>query len=369
MKRIMLVSLLVSTLVSVSFALQSGSVPYGVGAKYAGMGGAASAIVDDITCAYFNPAGIVKTGKMELKIGAGTATDGMNELLNVISQASDPAQILANNYNKVLNINGGFNGIVGLNIAKVGLSVIPIASLRITKPTAGSILGSSLIANGGYEGALTLGYSLSIPGIPIASFDLGTNLKTITSVTGSSVINSATQSTDTVTSYSGVGFDIGAKASINTLAVPVSVALVLKDIGETLNGKTKTITTTYDITGNITNQTQAEVDAPAMTNPTTLVIGAATVIPAVGLKVAADIDSVSGSGTSYTVTHLGVEYPVLGVMALRAGMISGGPGGSSISMTTLGAGFNLGLGLNVATMMDANNSKNNSTIVDLGFAF
>lgn len=366
MKKIVLVCMFLGLCVASVYAFPSGSLPYGVGAKYAGMGGAGAAIVDDLSCAYFNPAGIVKTGSTGLIIGAGTATEGMNELIKALSEASDPAKFLSDNFDNTLNISGGLNSIVGLNIAKVGLSVIPVASLTLYKPTAGTIVGSSLTASAAYEGIATLGYSLSIPGIPIASLDLGANIKSVNFINGYSIVTSATSSTDQVTNLSGIGFDIGAKASIDTLVIPLSVAIVMKDIGETLKGKIKTINTTYDLAGNITNQTEAEVDAPDSTSPTTLVIGASTKIPGVGLRVALDIDSVSGSGTSYSVTHLGLEYPVVGILALRAGIISGGPGGN-ISMTTIGAGFNLGLGLNVAMMFDGKNSKNNSTILDFGF--
>ncbi|KPJ69009.1 hypothetical protein AMJ44_04905 [candidate division WOR-1 bacterium DG_54_3] len=369
MKKIVLACMLLGLCISSVYAFPSGSIPYGVGAKYAAMGGAGAAIVDDISCAYFNPAGILKTGSFGLKIGAGAATEGMNELIKASSGANDPAKFFSDNFDKTVNINGGLNTMIGLNISKVGLSVIPITTLVLSKPTAGTIVGSSITASAAYEAIATLGYGLSFPGLPFASLDLGANIKSVNSIDGSSTVTSATSSTDQVTTLSGIGFDIGAKASIDTLAIPLSVALVMKDIGETLKGKTKTITTTYNpITGDITNQSETETDAPDHTSPTTLVIGASTKVPGVGLRVALDIDSVSGSGSSYSVTHLGIEYPLLVMVALRAGVISGGPGGS-ISMTTLGAGFDLGLGLNIAMMIDGKNSKNNSTILDFGFAF
>jgi len=57
----------------------------------------------------------------------------------------------------------------------------------------------------------------------------------------------------------------------------------------------------------------------------------------------------------------------MGLVKLRIGSISGGTDGS-ISQTTLGAGFNVGLGLNVAWITDNKNSKNNSMVFDFGFA-
>jgi len=56
MKKIVLACMLLGLCISSVYAFPSGSIPYGVGAKYAAMGGAGAAIVDDISCAYFNPA-------------------------------------------------------------------------------------------------------------------------------------------------------------------------------------------------------------------------------------------------------------------------------------------------------------------------
>lgn len=374
MKKIIIVSLFLVFMVSSGFAIQSGLLPTGVGAKYAAMGGAGASIVDDITSAYFNPAGIMRSGRMELKLGAGVATEGMNDVISALGSAGDPAKFLSDNFNKTINVNGGLNSIIGINVAKVGVSVIPVASLQLVKPTAGTLIGTSFNASAAYEGILTLGYRLSVPGLPIASLDLGTNIKSGNLIYGTSNITGATNSIDSIYNYSGVGIDIGAIASLNTPVVPVSVGIVIKDISETFKGKVKGQTTVYDpITGKATVTPIGEVDAADITMPSTTVIGASTVIPGVGLKVAVDLDSVASSSSygnaAYSLTHIGVEYPVLGIVALRAGTVSGGPSGGEISQTTFGAGFNLGAVINVAMMSDAKNSKNNSTMVDLGFAF
>jgi len=349
--------------------MQSGLIPYGVGAKYAGMGGAGSALVDDMSCAYYNPAGIVKSS-VELKIGAGAATDGLSDMIGVLGSASNPSKFIVDNYSKKLDLNGNINAIVGLKVAGIGLSWIPVGSLTLLKD-ANQLVGTAS-AGLNHEAILTLGYSLGLPIVNLANVDLGLNVKSANSIGATSAgVLSGTNTifTDTITNRSGMGFDIGAKAEINTIVMPFSVAIVMKDIGETLKGTVQTTVSTYDATQTRTGQTSSSVNAPDVTSPTTLVIGAATAIPGIGLKVALDLDSISGSGTSYSLTHLGLEYPILGIVALRAGTVSGGPGGSSISQTTIGAGFNLGIGLNFAMIMDGKNSKNNSTIVDCGFAF
>lgn len=362
MRRIIVAFSLLGLFVSSSFAIQSGLLPYGIGARYAGMGGAASAIVDDITSAYYNPAGIVKSGRVELKLGAGAATAGLADILKVASNASDPAKFIADNVTNTININGGVNGLVGLNIARIGVTVIPLGNLSLVKVPG---FNGNATARFAYEGILTMGYGLSTPILPVASLDLGLNVKYIGSVLANSgaALNLASNS---ITNLSGTGFDIGAKAKIDTFAIPFSAAIVIKDLGASLSGKTKSNTTTYNpITGTTSNSADVETDASA-TSPTTLVIGASTTIPGIGLKVAADIDSVSGSGASYSVTHLGVEYP-LTVVALRAGYVTGNNG--NISMTTIGAGFNFFGNLNIAMIMDGKDSNNNSMIFDTGFAF
>jgi hypothetical protein len=107
--------------------------------------------------------------------------------------------------------------------------------------------------------------------------------------------------------------------------------------------------------------------------PTTLVIGAATKIPVVGLTVAIDLDNVGADNASsipaYTLTHIGLEYPVaMGLVNLRLGKVTGGPSGSGVDMTTYGAGV-LGNMVNIAMVTDNTNNKNTQVMFDVGFGF
>jgi|GEM_PF-888201 hypothetical protein len=374
MRRLIVSVLLLSFIASVGLALPSGLIPAGIGAKYSAMGGAASAIVDDITCAYYNPAGIVKTKNIELKIGAGAANDALSQITSTFGNSSDPAKFLADNFGKTINISGGFNSIIGLNTGKVGLSIIPVAALNFQK-SAGTIVGT-VTGLSNIEGLLTLGYNFGVPMFP-AGLNIGASVKSGNMIgatsTGTAIAGGYT-STDQTRTYSGVGFDIGATANLDVPLMPMSAAIVIKDIGETLKGKIKSVTTSYNSSGVITSQTTtSDTDGPDITIPATTVIGLAGTIPVYNVKVALDLDNIAASSSygnsAYSVTHLGLEYPLLGVVALRAGMVTGGPGGSSISQTTLGAGFDLGAVINVMIMMDAKDSKNNSTSLDFGFAF
>ncbi|MBI5399728.1 hypothetical protein HZB07_03850 [Candidatus Saganbacteria bacterium] len=367
MKKGLISLLLLALCASLTLALPSGSAPYGVGAKYAAMGGAGSAIADDLSCVYYNPAGIMKTGNFELKLGAGAAAEGLSDMINLLSKASSPAKFLSDNYSKSLAINGSLSSLVSLNIGKIGLSILPIGSLSVSK--AANTIAGTVTAGLNTEALLTMGYNWSLPMLPIASLDVGLNVKSansIAAISAGTASGTTFATSDIITNYSGIGFDVGARGELNTFVVPLSVAVVLKDIGETLKGKVKTVSTNYDSSGAQTSQISTETDAADYTSPQTLVLGFSTTIPGIGVKVALDLDSVSGTGGSYSLTHLGVEYPMMGLIALRAGMVSGGPGGG-ISQTTVGAGL-LGI-LNVAMITDNNNNKNNSTVVDFGLAF
>jgi hypothetical protein len=278
---------------------------------------------------------------------------------------------MANNYGNKIDVNGGINAIVGLQIADIGISAMPVSTLTLNK-AANSVTGT-LTGTAAYDLALTLGTSYSIPGLPIASLDLGANIKSANAIAVANtiaVVGATPTGAGSATTLSGIGFDLGAKAQLENLPIPLSVAIVMKDIGETLKGNTTTNATTYNADGSINTQTNTVTPAADYTTPTTTVIGLATGIPVVGLKVAVDLDSVSGGtpGASYSVTHYGVEYPILGgFIALRAGKVS--DSANTIDQTTFGAGINFGLGLNIAMMTDAKNSKNNSTMADFGFAF
>lgn len=378
-KFFILPAIMLLTLASISSAFTGGTSPYGVGAKYAAMGGAGSAIVDDIYSTYYNPAGIIKSGYVGLNLNSGAATANMTEMVELLSNATNPAKFFSDNFTRALDINGGLTAALGLNIGKMGFSAISLGNL-VFKKDANSLSGGSLAAGLNYELAGTFAYTVNIPYlsyIPFTNVDLGLNFKSVNRITASTSIESAIKSTDKTSTYSGMGYDLGLKGQIDLPLFPISIGLVFKDLGETLTGKEQTITTNYGITGNITSQITAEAALPASVSPVTTVIGASATIP-MGIfsifsplpisqiKISDDMEFVGGSNP-FSINHLGIEVPIMfGLIHLRGGMVSGGSSASPISMTTYGAGF---WGVNVAMTSDANNSKNNSTLVDLSISF
>lgn len=374
MKKVLVSVLLVSVLVSVS------SAQIFIGSKQAGMGGTGVASAVGLNAVAFNPAGLMKGPGGEFLLSLGAASQGMNEIIQSLTAAGDPAQFMESNYDNTLNANGNVYGILGLSMNRIGVSVIiPQLMASVNKPA--SSLDGTLTAQGVGGAVLTLGHTFGVAWLP-ASLDVGANAKVLTLARGNVTMTTPTvttpvqTTTQTIIQGSGMGVDLGART---TFVIPMltdfSVGIALRDLAQsfTYKPKTQTVTATFNPTGDptITEGAQVEGAETTATSPTQTAIGAAGTIPGIGLKVAADITTVSGgtgilasSGT--TVTSLGIEYPLfMNALILRGGTASG----SGVSYTTVGAKINIPfLTLEVATVMDANNSSNNAYVIDAGIA-
>jgi len=374
MRKILVSVLLVSILVSVS------SAQIFIGSKQAGMGGTGVASATGLSAVAFNPAGLMKGPGGEFLLSLGAASQGMNEIIQSLTAAGDPAQFMESNYATNLNANGNVYGILGLSMNKIGVSVIiPQLMASVNKPA--SSLSGTLTAQGVGGAVVTAGHTFGVPWLP-ASLDVGANAKVLTLARGNVTMTEPTVTTPTQTTTqtiiqgSGMGFDVGART---TFAIPMltdfSVGIALRDLAQsfTYKPKTQTVTSTYNPTGDptVTEGAQVEGTQTTATSPTQTAIGAAGTIPGIGLKVAADITSVSGgsgilAASSSTVTSLGIEYPLfMNALILRGGTSSG----TGVSYTTVGAKINIPfLTLEVATVIDANNSANNAYVIDAGIA-
>lgn len=362
MKKFFTVSLALIVLTTTSFATTAG-----VGARFAAMGGAGATLVEDTYSAYYNPAGIVRSQAVALKIGAGTAQEGMDKLIQTLSSATDPSKFLLDNYANAIDVKGSANAFIGLSIAKMGISIMPFTELAVAK-LANTVNGTAL-ANLNGVGALTLGRGLSVP--YLGSINLGANVKYIISAYGSSNVTGSTANT-TGLFYQGMGFDIGAIGKVDVIPMmPLSVGVVMKNLGTTLKGNVTNINKVVDpITGAVQSETSTTTTAPDYTMPSTFVIGASGKIPVVGAVVAIDIENVGQDNTysvpAHSITHIGIEYPLLmGIINLRAGKVSGGPAGREMDLTTFGAGL-LGNTINAAMITDNKNNKNNQIMIDIG---
>lgn len=333
-----------------------------IGARAAGMGGASVAACRDLTAAYYNPAALMKSPGSGGIVSAGLSYSNPDKILNAALGVTDPIKFMADNFASKLDFTGSLSGIAGFSMNKIGVTVLPLASISLNKPalSLSGIMGGTLYS----PVALTLGHTVGVP--LIGDLSIGTNLKYIYAANGNVSATApippltSGSATQTYAIGSGFGLDVGALA---TFGIPFltefSVGAAARNLFESVSysGKSQTYTTTdsdYTLV--------SETDTSYTTNPeSSYALGASGTVPVIGLLVAGDLEMISGSN-SRTNTHLGLEYPLIAdLLNLRAGLAMG----KDISLTTLGAKIGIPFfALNLAYVMDGKTSSNSYFVFD-----
>lgn len=368
MKKLFLVVLVVLSLLNAAFATSF------IGAKETGMGNCGAALSTGLSAVAYNPAGLMAGPDNGFELSLGGSAKNIDQLVNSVSATNDLATYLVNNLNTNLDANGTVACLLGVSVNKVGISLlVPSLVATLAKPAA-TIAGSAS-ASLRYDAALTLGKTFATPGMPFASLDVGTNIKMINYGYGSLNATGTLPLTATQTygTGSGFGFDVGART---TLKVPgfttFSLGLSVNDIAASVTvAEPKSRTDTFNVDNTITEGTVTTGSSQTLNYPTSILFGCAGSIPAFGLGLAADIESISGGSGSLsntnTITHLGLEYPMFAnVLIARAGLVSG----QNIARTTVGAKLNIPyLVLEVAGIFDGITPANTAYVIDIGTAF
>jgi len=354
-------------LVSASFA----EVVIPAGVRSAGMGGCGVAISTGLVSAIYNPAGMVKGGNLEGRLGLGLPSN-YNELLTVISDLNDTSKLIEDKFKDSFDVNSTATGIAGISFSKIGLVVVPTAYCLAQKEK--NSINANFEGTANITGMLTGGYSFSTPYLPIGSVDVGASLKYVNHGIGwmsSSYVDGDPTGTGASTYLlgNGVGLDLGAKGEINIpMVTKITVGAVIRDMFETINysGKFKT----YEITS--TEGTATEVPpsgdiTDSIVMPTTVGLGVSATLPGFGTLLTSDMIMVSGSNSEenpafgQTTMHFGVEQPImLNVMSIRGGWATG-----ENPYSSLGLGFNMGVGLDLAYIMDGKDSKGNAFEIEV----
>jgi hypothetical protein len=350
----------------------------GVGVRSMGMGGTGIATANDVTAAYFNPAGLMYGPEnFEMQVFAGGATQGLNEIMEMAGSTSN---FIENTFANDLNVGGSLGLGLGTSVRKVGLSAFVNGAINISHK-ANTFAYSSYITSMASV-PLTLGSTFSTPGLPIASMSVGVNLKSLALLNASASVrqtDTATgEGTMSTSSGSGFGFDIGVQGKITPL---ITVGAVVRNLSASANILTKTNNITVE--PDPSDPTKAKVrDSDAgdvkstYTPPTEVGVGVGVVIPITGTLIAVDLENYSfpednnqNKSASYTDTHIGLEQGVLfNLVMLRAGYYTDGP--TEDSYYTYGLGFNLGpASLGIAAANSVKDSINSVACAQLGAAF
>jgi hypothetical protein len=355
-----LISLSVSTS---SFALVM--VPAGV--RSAGMGGCGVAISKGIVSSAYNPAGILEGGNFETRLGGGVVSKGYSDMMELQGQLSDTSSVPESFFKNELDINSTAAGIVGISVAKVGLSVIPTAYVLASKAE----MSSDTIFGGAADAAvaLTFGQSYTTPFLPIGTLGLGANIKLVTDMAGGfESVNTSGHSLASI--GSGVGLDIGALGKVEIPALTtLTVGAVIRDMFETINYTDKGVGYTVNIAdGSVTENAGTDVDETrSELMPTTIGLGASATVPAFGTLLTSDMIMISGRDGDSTM-HFGFEQPLLlNVLFLRGGWATGkNPFGP---YSTVGLGINLGVNIDLAYISDGKSSKDNAMAIEISGGF
>ena len=308
-----LISLFLTLILLVSIAQLCTASSLGVGARAVSMGGAFTAIADDGSAAYWNPAGIT-----QVKLG-------VSPTLGVQGRIDDLKAIQNKNLQDIegaLNLNYG----AGLTMRHFALNGFGDLKGQIQKGDTQIQLTTDRVMRG----------TLSLATEMTSIFALGLNAKYVL-VTTETVTETMDSQTTIENTGQGFATDLGAMFKVGKL---VRVGAVLKD---------------YTITKiKLDDGTVYEL-------PTKVVVGGAVKVPVVGLVVAADLEKpLNGEELVY---HLGVEQPILGLIFLRAGGYGDKQG---LNFTT---GLGLKLGPVLVDVAAALEKENTGIFVTAGLKF
>ena len=330
------------------FFLTSGSAfAFGMGARAMAMGGAYTALANDITAAYWNPAGLVHSDIKMFDAMAGNGIDA-NFGLDKFAEFTNPNKMVRDYWNRDADLSGNVNGIGGMSVSKIGISYIPWANVSFSKNAANTDVN--------FEGVLKRSYALTFGGTFKTPFfyspiSLGTNIRYVYGqMYRIEYSGGASPLKITNADGQGLGLDLGAQADI---APNIKIGLALRDLltGFPWSGKTN-LYTSYVGGGNLPLPYAKENFEETEKAPAHIVLGIASDIPAIAL-VSADIEYAD----PYSDVHFGVEKKFfMDIFALRVGYYTEAI--NRTSKLTYGCGLDLGvINADLAIGQDNVNSK------------
>ncbi len=317
-------------ILSLLFFSSASAYAFGIGARAMAMGGAYTALANDITSAYWNPAGLVHGDIRIFDAMAGQGIDA-NFGLDRVADFINPPKLISDYTGRDAEFSGSINGIAGLSLYKIGLSYIPWANISFSKNATETEVHYEGVAKRSL--ALTFGGTFNTNYPFLSRVSVGANIRYVYGQLYR-IDCSGTPVKVTYATAQGVGLDLGAQADV---APFTKAGLTLRNLLTGMQWSGKTDLYTSFIGGKLTIPYATEDFEESDKTPASVVFGIASDIPAIALF-SADVNYTS----PYSDIHLGVEKRFFaGIFALRAGYYTEAV--NSTSKLTYGCGLDLGI--------------------------
>lgn len=294
----------------------------GFGARAYGMGGAYTAVADDVASLLYNPAGLTASS-FEATLGIGS---------NDFSDLTKFQEILQEDYPDDLNL--GLNVLGGVSLGNYGGAVAVDGSARAMGDCEG---GPEFCADADYMIRYVVGAGFQAAGLPLDLADL--NLGASISLLGGRRLSHTRTNLDAATYWGetvdqrakGYALNLGARFKATDI---VTVGLVAENVLSSLTWEGTRTEGIYTYAGDEPDGSPAETSLDTVKERLDTVYRAGVAIepPMLGATIAADVAS-DGS------LRFGVEKSfLLNRLAVRAGHAVQ----DDVRTTTVGLGFNFG---------------------------
>jgi hypothetical protein len=358
MKRTLILALTLS-LITLSASIAWGTSPTGFGARAVGMGGAYTAIADDESAAYWNPAGVTQTKHLRFALGAGYHGD-LDKLQNAYDNISDDQMPEREDLNESYSL----LALVGLTSKHVGINVYSDTQLTTSQDAQENIsaamesINYGLLTVAGRFGKskkLSIGVNLkavyagygevNLPAFPDPDkYNLNDPTQLATFV---NLVNAYEAST-AYTTATGSACDLGLLYRVND---KLNLGFTARNLYNNVDPDDGTKTTYSLVYNNNPNDPDVELNSGTASDytddnikiPKSYVLGVAY-RPFKHTLLAADVEHITDSANDQTRLHFGLEQNALwNLLSLRLGGYTNkkGSGNDDSTVYTAGLGFNL----------------------------